>query len=67
VGIKFVDVVLEALDPAVLLGNPLAIFFFTLVNKFCKVISQPFVLLIADVGEGRADDANDGRGEGSCM
>jgi len=67
VGIELSDVVLESLDPALLLSNPLVVFFLAVVNQLCKVVSQPFVLLVTNVGEGGTDNANDGRGEGSRM
>jgi len=58
VGVEFMDVVLESLDPALLLGHALTAFFFPLANKLRKVMGQPFVLHVIDVGEGRADSGN---------
>jgi len=67
VGIEFADVVLEPLDPALLLGNALTTFPLAVVNKLCKVIGQLLVFLVASVGKGGADDADDGQGEGLHM
>jgi len=67
VGVKFADVVLEPLNPALLLGNTLATFLFTATDQFHEVISQSFILFVACVGEGRTDDSDDGWGEGSRM
>ena len=67
VGIKFADMILEPLDPALLLGNALATFLFMATDQFHEVISQSFILFVACVGEGRTDDSDDGWGEGSCM
>jgi len=67
VSIELVDVILQAFDPALLLGNMLATFLLAVVNEFCKVVSQPFILHVPGFGKGRMDDANDGWGEGSCM
>jgi len=67
VGIELVDVVLEPLNPALLLGNALTTFFFTAADQLCEVISQPLVLLVTRVGEGGTDNSDDGRGEGSRM
>ena len=65
--IEFVDVVLEPLDPALLLGNALATFFFTAADQLCEVISQSLILLVAGVGESGTDNSDDGRGKGSRM
>jgi len=67
VGIELADVILQAFNPALLLGNALATLFLMTVNKLHEVISQSFILHVAGVGEGRMDDANDSQGERSCM
>ena len=67
VGIEFADVVLESLDPALLLGHASTTFLFLFANKVRNVVGQPFVLHVIDVGEGGADSGEDGGGEGSRM
>jgi len=67
VGIEFADVVLEPLNPALLLGNALTTFFFMAADQLHEVISQPLILLVTCVGEGGMDDSDDGWGEGSRM
>jgi len=67
VGVEFADMVLKSLDPALLLGHTLMALLFPLANKLRKVIGQPFVLHVVDVGEGGADSGEDGGGEGLCM
>jgi len=67
VGIEFSDVILESLDPTLLLGNALATFFFTAADQLREVISQSLILLVTGVREGRTDNSDDSRGEGSCM
>jgi len=67
VGVEFTNMVLEPLDPALLLGNALATFFFMAADQLCEVISQSLILLVAGVGESRMDNSDDGRGEGSRM
>jgi len=67
VGIELSDVVLEPLDPALLLGNTLATFFFTAVDQLREVISQSFILLVPRVGESGTDNSDDGWGKGSHM
>ena len=67
VGIKFADMILEPLDPALLLGNALATFLFMAIDQLREVISQSFILFVPHVGEGGTDDSNDGWGERSCM
>jgi len=67
VGIEFVNMVLEPLDPALLLGNALATFLFTAADQLHEVISQSLILLVAGVGEGRTDNSDDSWGEGSRM
>jgi len=66
-GIELADMVLKSLDPALLLAKALATFLFTVVDKFCNVVGQPFVLHVVDIGKGGADGGDDGRGEGSRM
>jgi len=67
VGVEFVDVVLESLDPALLLAHALAALLLPLANKLRKVVGQPLVLHVIDIGEGGADSGEDSRGEGSRM
>src|SRR5712671_6159139 len=67
VGVEFADVVLESLDPSLLLGHALTAFLFPLANKLRKVVGQPLVFHVIDVGEGGADGGEDGGGEGSRM
>jgi len=67
VGVELADVVLQALDPTFLLGDALATFLFTVIDKFHNVVGQPFVLHVVDVREGGADGGDDGWGEGSRM
>ena len=67
VGVEFTNVVLEPLDPVLLLGNVLATFFFTAADQLREVISQSLILLVAGVRESRMDNSDDGRGKGSRM
>jgi len=67
VGIEFADMILESLDPMLLLGHTLTALLFPLANKLRNIVGQPFVLHVIDVGEGGADSGEDGRGEGSHM
>jgi len=67
VGVELADVILEPLDPALLLGNALATFLFMAIDQLREVISQSFILFVPHVGEGGTDDSNDGWGERSCM
>jgi len=67
VSVELADVVLKSLDPTFLLGKTLAAFLLALVDKFRNVMSQPLVLHVVDVGEGRANGSDDGGGEGSRM
>jgi len=67
VGIEFADVILKPLNPALLLGNALTTFFFTAADQLHEVISQPLILFVTCVGEGGADNSNDGQGEGLRM
>jgi len=67
VGVQLADVVLKPLDPTLLLGKTLTTFFFAIADKLRKVVGQPFVLHIVDVGEGGMDGSDDGGGEGSRM
>jgi len=59
--------ILEPLDPALLLGNALTTLFFTAADQLCEVISQSLILFVAHVGEGGMDNSDDGWGEGSRM
>ena len=52
VGIELVDVILQAFNLVLLLGNVLATLFLVTVNKLHEVISQSFILHVAGVGEG---------------
>ena len=65
--VKFADMILEPLNPALLLGNALATFLFMATDQFREVVSQSFILFVAHVREGGADDSDDGWGEGSRM
>jgi len=67
VGVEFSDVILESLDPTLLLGNALATFFFMAADQLREVISQSLILLVTGVREGRTDNSDDGQGEGSRM
>jgi len=67
VGVKLADVVLEPLDPSLLLSNALATLFLAVIDKFRNVVSQPLVLPVVDVGKGGADGGDDSGGEGSRM
>jgi len=67
VGVEFMDVILEPLDPALLLGNALATFLFTAIDQLREVISQSFILFVPRVGESGMDNSDDGWGEGSRM
>jgi len=66
-GIEFVDMILQALNPSLLLSNTQAALFLATVDKLCNFIGQPFVLHEAGVREGGADGGDDGKGEGSCI
>jgi len=52
VGVKLVDVVLEAFDPMLLLGVVCSSFFFAIVDEFCDFISQPFIFHKGGIREG---------------
>jgi len=67
VGVELADVVLEPLNPALLLGNTLVTFLFVTIDQFYEVISQPLILFVPRVGEGGMDDSDDGWGEGLRM
>jgi len=58
---------LQAFNPTVVLFKALAHLVFTCINEPCKVISEPFVLLVAHVWERVMDNADDGWGERARM
>jgi len=67
VGVKFMDVILESLDPVFLLSEALTTFFLAIVDKLCNIVGQPFILHVVDIGEGGMDSSDDGWGKGSRM
>jgi len=67
VSIELSDVVLEPFDPALLLAHALTTLPLAVTNEFRKVVGQPFILLVVDVGEGGVDGGEYGGGEGSHM
>jgi len=67
VGVKLADVVLEPLDPALLLTKALTTFFLAVADELRNIVGQPLIFHVIDVGEGGADGSDDGWGEGSRM
>jgi len=67
VGVELADVVLESLDPALLLGKTLTTFLLAVADKFRNIVGQPLVFHVVDIGESGADGSDDGGGEGSRM
>src|SRR5712671_5664938 len=66
-GIQFLDMVLQPFNPVFLLGETLPTFFLAAIDEFCNLVSQSFILQVTDVGEGRADGRDDGRGKRSSV
>ena len=67
VSIELADMILQALNPSLLLGDAQVTLFLVAVDKLHNFISQSLVLHEAGVGEGRVDGGDDGWGEGLHM
>ena len=59
--------VLQSLNPVLLLGESLPAFFFVTVDELRDLVSQSFIFHVTGVREGRADGRDDSRPKGSCM